>query len=124
MQSDSHRPGRALIVGGGGPTGPPIVNGLLSRGYEVTVLNTGRHPVQYEGEVERLVADPNFIEPLETSLNGRRFDVALAQYGRLRLVAQALAGRTDHIVAIGGMFYPGWIDPAATVRPSSETGQA
>jgi nucleoside-diphosphate-sugar epimerase len=114
---------RALIIGGGGPTGPLIVNGLLERGYEVSVLNTGRHPVQYDAEVERIVADPHFAEPLETVLQGRRFDVALAQYGRLRLVAEALAGRADHLIAVGGMFYPGWIDPAATVRPASETGE-
>ena len=29
----------ALVVGGTGPTGPYIVNGLLKRGYEVTVLH-------------------------------------------------------------------------------------
>jgi nucleoside-diphosphate-sugar epimerase len=124
MQTASQRARHALVVGGGGPTGPPVVNGLLERGYQVTVLNTGRHPVEYDGAVERLVADPNFIEPLEAALQGRHFDVAVAQYGRLRLVAQALAGRTEHLIAIGGMFYPGWIDPAATVRPSSETGEA
>ncbi len=125
MSSETVRSGRrALIVGGGGPTGPLIVNGLLRRGYEVSVLNTGRHPVPYDGEVERIIADPHFAEPLEEALKDRHFDVALAQYGRLRLVAEALAGRVEHLIAIGGMFYPGWIDPAATVRPASETGVA
>jgi nucleoside-diphosphate-sugar epimerase len=113
---------KALVVGGGGPTGPLVVNGLLERGFEVAVLNTGRHPVPFAGAVEQITADPNFAEPLEAALLGRRFDVAVAQYGRLRLVAEALAGRTGQLIAIGGMFYPGWIDPAATVRPSSETG--
>lgn len=116
-------PSRALIIGGGGPTGPLIVNALLARGYVVSVLSTGRHPVPYDGEVERIIADPHFLEPLQQALRQRFFDVAIAQYGRLRFVAQALSGRVEHLIAIGGMFYPGWIDPAATVRPTSETGQ-
>lgn len=113
----------ALVIGGGGPTGPLIVNGLLARGYAVSVLNTGRHPVPYDGEVERIIADPHFLEPMQEALKGRYFHVAVAQYGRLRLVAQALTGHVHHLIGIGGVFYPGWIDPAATVRPTSETGQ-
>jgi nucleoside-diphosphate-sugar epimerase len=113
---------RALVVGGGGPTGPLVVNGLLARGYAVSVLSTGRHPVEFAGEVERIIADPHFREPLEEALEGRFFDVAVVQYGRLQLVAEMLRGRVEHLVALGGMFYPGWIDPAATVRPTAETG--
>ncbi|HWL60465.1 MAG TPA: hypothetical protein VNQ48_06240 [Microbacteriaceae bacterium] len=115
---------RVLLIGGTGPTGPLVVDGLLDRGAEVTVLNTGRRPATFAGDVERIVADPHFLEPLETALGGREFDIAIAQYGRLRLVAEVLAGRTERLIALGGMFYPGWIDPAATVRPSSETGVA
>jgi len=115
---------RALLVGGGGPTGPLVVNALLADGYEVSVLNTGRHPVSYDGEVERIIADPHYLEPLQEVMRGRSFDVAVCQYGRLRHVADALTGHVEHLVAIGGMFYPGWIDPAATVRPTSETGEA
>lgn len=114
---------RALVIGGGGPTGPLIVNGLLARGYEVSVLSTGRHPVRFDGEVERITADPHFLEPVQEAMSGRSFDVAVAQYGRLRLVAQALTGHVEHLIGIGGVFYPGWIDPAATVRPTSETGE-
>ena len=33
----------ALVVGGTGPTGPHIVNGLLERGYQVAILHTGAH---------------------------------------------------------------------------------
>lgn len=112
-----------LFVGGAGPTGPLVINALLAQGYQVAVLNTGRHPVEYDGEVERIIADPHFIEPLNEALKGRRFDIAIVQYGRLRLVAEALTGRVEHLIAIAGMFYPNWIDPAATVRPSSETGE-
>ena len=89
-----------LFVGGGGPTGPLIINALIEKGYTVSVMNTGQHPVDYIGEVERIIADPNFIEPLQKALQGRKFDIAVAQYGRLRLVAQALAGRVEYFIAI------------------------
>lgn len=109
---------RALVVGGAGPTGPLVVNGLLRRGFAVTVLSTGRHPATFEGGVERIVADPHFAEPLEAALSGREFDVAIAQYGRLRLVAAALAGRTKQFIAISTRAYPGWLDPASMRRPT------
>lgn len=34
---------RVLVIGGTGPTGPHIVNGLLERGHDVTILHTGGH---------------------------------------------------------------------------------
>lgn len=108
---------RALVVGGAGPSGPAVVNGLLARGYAVSVLSTGRHPATFAGEVERIVADPHFAEPLAAALAGRSFEVAVAQYGRLRLVAAALAGRCEHLVAISTRAYPGWLDPGAMLRP-------
>ncbi len=33
----------ALVVGGTGPTGPYIVEGLLQRGYQVAILHRGEH---------------------------------------------------------------------------------
>src|SRR5271167_1947876 len=113
---------RILLVGGSGPTGPLIVNGLLAAGHEVSVLNTGRHPVDFASPVERLTADPNFFESVQQVVVGRFFDVAIAQYGRLRLVARALSGHVEHLIGVGGMFYPQWIDPAAASRPTSEGG--
>ena len=35
----------ALLIGGTGPTGPPIALGLEARGYEVTILHSGNHEV-------------------------------------------------------------------------------
>jgi nucleoside-diphosphate-sugar epimerase len=114
---------RVLLIGGGGPTGPLIVNALLAEGHEVTVLNTGRHPVEFAGPVERIVADPHFLEPMQAAVKGCYFDVAVAQYGRLRFVSQALTGHVEHLIGIGGMFYPGWIDPAATARSGANEGE-
>ena len=36
---------KALVVGGTGPTGPFIVNGLIERGYEVTIFHRGTHEI-------------------------------------------------------------------------------
>ncbi|MCA8900590.1 MAG: hypothetical protein KDA53_05010 [Hyphomonas sp.] len=115
---------RVLLIGGGGPTGPLIVNALLSEGHEVSVMNTGRHPVEYDGPVERIIADPNFLEPVSEAIKGRFFNTAIASYGRLRYVAQALTGHVEHLIGVTSTFYPNWIDPPATVRPTSESGQA
>ena len=32
---------KALVIGGNGPTGHLIVNGLIRRGYQVVMLHTG-----------------------------------------------------------------------------------
>ena len=119
---DQHK--HILLVGGGGPTGALVVNALIAEGHRVAVMNTGRHPVAFDGPVEHLAADPNFLESVQQAVAGRYFDTAIVQYGRLRLVAQALTGHVEHLVGITSTFYPGWIDPPATVRPTSETGEA
>ncbi len=115
---------RALVIGGSGPTGPLVVNGLIERGFVVSVLSTGRHPAEFAGRVERITADPHFAESLEAALAGRRFDVAVANYGRLRLVAAALAGRTGQLIAISTRAYPGWLDPASMFRPGDAPADA
>jgi nucleoside-diphosphate-sugar epimerase len=120
VEPRSGRGRRALVIGGSGPTGPLVVNGLLQRGYAVSVLSTGKHPATFAGEVERITSDPHFAEPLEQALRGRQFDVTLAQYGRLRVVAAALAGRTDQFIAISARAYPGWLDPATMQRPDGK----
>ena len=54
---------KALVIGGGGPTGPAIVSGLKARGYAVTTLSRGVHPVDHGPGVEQIKADPHFAEP-------------------------------------------------------------
>jgi nucleoside-diphosphate-sugar epimerase len=93
---------KALVIGGTGPTGPHIVEGLLQRGFRVATLNRGVHPVPLPGDVERIIADPHFAEPLKAALEGRSFDVVVAAYGRLKATAQVLAGRAGHFIAVGG----------------------
>ena len=54
---------KALVIGGTGSTGPYIIDGLLNRGYEVTMLHRGVHEIELPEEVEhlrRFASSPNF----------------------------------------------------------------
>lgn len=106
----------ALVVGGSGPTGPYVTAGLAERGYAVTVLHRGEHEIPELAPYEHLHADPHFREPLEEALAGRRFDVVVASYGRLRVVADAVAGRCTALVAVSGLpAYAGYHEPSLFV---------
>jgi hypothetical protein len=52
--------------------------------------------------VERIVGDPPFKESLDKALVGRRFDLVIATYGRIRHVAQVLREHTERLITIGG----------------------
>jgi nucleoside-diphosphate-sugar epimerase len=106
-------PPRALVVGGTGPTGPYLVQGLLARGYRVAMLHTGRHEIaEIPPEVEHIHTDPYSGEALEAALGARRFEVSVASYGRLREIARVLQGRSERFVGIGGVpLYRGWMRP-------------
>jgi nucleoside-diphosphate-sugar epimerase len=104
---------RALVVGGTGPTGPYIVHGLRARGYVTAILHRGTHELdETPADVEHLHADPYDGAAFAAALDGRRFDVVVATYGRLREVARACVGRTERFVAVGGVpLYRGWMRP-------------
>lgn len=95
----------ALVIGGTGPTGPYIVQGLVQRGYEPVVLHRGYHEVPLGVDIEHIHADPHFEETLTAALAGRSFDLIIATYGRLRLFVEALEGKSDRLVTIGGTAY-------------------
>src|SRR5580704_14147709 len=120
----------ALIVGGTGPSGPFLVNGLRDRGYTVAILHRGTHEIPEIGpDVEHLHADPHFRETLDPAIAGRTFDVVIATYGRIRLIAEAFEGKTAQFIGIGGVpSYRGFMDPNANFPvglpiPVSETAQ-
>ncbi|GAA1857302.1 NAD(P)H-binding protein [Pseudonocardia ailaonensis] len=92
----------ALVVGGTGPTGPIVVEGLLERGYDVTILHGGQHENPDVPEVPHIHADPHFAETLApAAVEGRTFDLVAAQYGRLRVLVDVFRGRTAQLIAIG-----------------------
>lgn len=92
---------KTLVLGGTGPTGPHVVNGLLARGHQVTVMHGGLHEVAFDAPVEDLHGDVHFRETLGANLGSRTFDIVIAMYGRLRETAEFMAGRTGRLIAVG-----------------------
>jgi nucleoside-diphosphate-sugar epimerase len=93
---------RALVIGGTGPTGPFVVEGLAERGYQVTILHGGQHEVDFAVPgVAHIHADPHFAETLEPAVAGLTFDLVVAQYGRLRVIADVFANKTDRFIGVG-----------------------
>jgi nucleoside-diphosphate-sugar epimerase len=106
----------ALVIGGTGPTGHFVVGGLRARGFRVTILHRGNHEVpEIPDDVEHIHVDPHFRETLAAGLLGRTFDLTIAAYGRTRLTAEVLAGRTGQFISASGVTY------RSIVRPDLET---
>ncbi|MEL7156651.1 MAG: hypothetical protein AAFN30_08635, partial [Actinomycetota bacterium] len=103
----------ALVIGGTGPTGPGVVNGLLEQGYATTILHTGRHEVDtIPPTVEHVHTNPFRIDEVADALGDRTFDVVYAMYGRLRDLAPWFRGRTGRFLAVGGVpAYRGFARP-------------
>jgi len=94
-----------LVIGGTGPTGPYVVNGLIERGNKVTVLHRGSHEVEFIEPVEHLHGDPHFKETLEETLGNRTFDLVVGMYGRTRYVTEVIKGHTPRFIAVGAYSY-------------------
>ena len=118
---------RALVIGGTGPTGHFMVNGLIDRGFKVAILHTGRHEVdEIPPEVEHIHTDPFSTTALASALRGRTFDVLIATYGRLRRIAELTRDHTEQFISIGGVpAYSGYMNapvwsPAGLPVPTAE----
>jgi nucleoside-diphosphate-sugar epimerase len=103
----------ALVVGGTGPTGVPLVRGLVERGYEVTIVHRGMHErPETPDNVVHLHHDPYTDEGLAAVFDGSIYDVVVAMYGRLRRIATLAEGRCGQFVSVGGVpAYRGWMNP-------------
>ncbi len=116
----------ALLVGGTGPTGPHMLTGLVERGLDVTMFHTGRHELPDLPDVPHLHGDPFSAEGIADALGDRSWDVVIATYGRVRLLARHLAGRCDQFLFVGGtpvyrgMVYPQDLDPPGLRTPVRE----
>jgi len=91
-----------LVIGGTGPTGPFVVNGLIDRGYTVTILHSGQHEAAFKQEIEHIHADVHFTETLSEAIHSRTWDLVIVAYGRLRMACDALRGHTTRVIALGG----------------------
>ena len=119
---------KALVIGGTGPTGPGVVNGLLDGGWDVSILHTGRHEVDsIPAHVEHIHCSPFRLAEVEAALGDRRFDLVYAMYGRLRDLAPWFRGRCGRFMAVGGVpVYKGFAGtdtswPAGMLSPTRET---
>src|SRR5581483_1188187 len=124
MRDDGHRREGArmktLVIGGSGSSGVPVVHGLLERGHDVTMLHRGVHeppelpPVS---QVPHIHADPHFAETLTEAVGDTEYDLVLAMYGRVAVIADVFAKRCGQLVSIGGVpAYRGCLQPD-TVKP-------
>lgn len=107
----------ALVIGGTGPTGFPIIRGLEERGYRVCMLHSGKHelPELPETRLEHLHASPHFADSLRDAVAGREFDLVIATYGRLRILPEVFGGRVPRMITVGGTVYE-----TPLSRPASE----
>ena len=119
--------GNALVVGGTGPTGGPLVEMLLAEGLEVTLFHSGAHEVPFSRPVEHIHGDPRDRDSISASLDGRRWHVAICTSGRLLYLAEALRGKVDRLVGItGSPVYAGTMRPLPEGRlrlPVSEDAE-
>lgn len=119
-------PPRTLLIGGTGPTGPHLLNGLLDRGHDVTIFHTGRHEVDGMPEVPHRHGDPFSADGIAAALGEDRWDVVIATYGRVRMLAEHVAGRCDRFLFVGGtpvyrgMVHPEQLDPPGMRTPVAE----
>ena len=98
------------MIGGTGPTGVPIVRRLVDHGHDVTILHRGLHErPETPTDLPHLHADPFDTDSLTEALGNATWDVVVAMYGRLRMVAELTAGRCERFVSVGGVpAYRGW----------------
>ncbi|MDH4078126.1 MAG: hypothetical protein OEW29_19525 [Acidimicrobiia bacterium] len=121
---------QVLVIGGTGPTGPHLVNGLIEQGHTVSILHTGRHEVDaIPDHVEHIHTDPFDVAQVGDALGERTFDLVFAMYGRLRDLARFFQGRCGRMIAVGGVpAYKGFALPqtnwpAGMLVPVRETAE-
>jgi len=103
---------RVLVVGGTGPSGVPIVNAFLACGDSVTVFHSGAHEAAFDRDVDHIHADARDPGEIARVLAGTSWDVAVCTSGRLRSLADELAGKTGRLVGITGQpVYLGTMQP-------------
>lgn len=107
------------MIGGTGPTGVYVVQGLVERGFAVEMLHSGRNEVaETPAEVTHIHADVYDPDELTRVLSGQKWDLCVAAYGRLRKTAELLSGNVERFVSIGG--FPallGYMNPYAFDPP-------
>lgn len=109
---------KALVVGGSGATGIPIIEGLAHRQYDVTILHRGVHEPPEIQMFKHIHADPHFSSSVSEAIGNLKFDLVVLTYGRLEQLAPLFAHRCERLIAIGGIpIYAGLIEPGSVHPP-------
>lgn len=67
---------RVLVLGGSYFVGKCIVEYLVKKGYEVSVLNRGTKPLSVNG-VKQIIADRNSVADMKEALKDKKFDYVI-----------------------------------------------
>ncbi|MFC1904857.1 hypothetical protein ACFLXT_03740 [Chloroflexota bacterium] len=91
-----------LVIGGTGPSGTPLVQELLNRGYRVTIYHSGAHEAEWADKVEHIHGDTWGEGPMR-NLAKRQWDMAINTYGRSEDIVSALkGGKIGKLVSVTG----------------------
>jgi len=85
---------KTLVIGGTGPTGPVIVQGLAERGYEPVIMHRGSHEVDFTSGFETAAVYADHVVPFM-----RRTGQDLLQDGKAR--AEKAGVRADTVLLEG-----------------------
>lgn len=109
-----------LVIGGSGPTGQWLVEGLLQRGHVVTMMHSGAHKPSHSwyNKIEKIYANVFDEKEFTAAVKERHFDNCFCMYGRLRMIANAMVGRCTRFLSVGGIpVYRGFAIPDSLNPP-------
>jgi len=93
---------RTLVLGGSVFVGRHLVEELLRRGHEVTVLNRGLTPVEHPAAVQRLTCDRKDHDAVRRALDNAYFDAVfdVSAYAPedVAIMVEVLRDRVEHYV--------------------------
>ena len=109
----SFRAVHVLVIGGTGPTGIPLVQGLVDRGHTVTILHRGTHERdETPAAVEHLHADP-YDEDAARAMRSpaARSTSRTRCTGACACSPRCSRGHTGRVISVGGVpAYRGWMN--------------
>jgi len=93
---------RTLVLGGSVFVGRHLVEELLRRGHEVTVLNRGLTPAEHPAAVQRLTCDRKDHDAVRRALDSASFDAVFDVSGYapedVAIMVEVLRDRVEHYV--------------------------
>lgn len=117
---------RALVLGGSRFVGLALVQELVRRGHEVTVLNRGQTPVQLPAGVQVILGDRKDHDQMRALLGGSSYDVVYDVSGYTpedtAIMVEIFDGRAGHYVytSTAAVYERRWFAPVTEDFPYNE----